>query len=128
MLVLVGLLSLFLFGAKKKYFWYLVCSSLFCFRFLMFFYMRCFDWWGVDAFFLYDFMSSRLVGLTFWVRGLILLANWGVKLFKSFEGSFVMLVVFLNFVLFRRFFLGGFFLFYVFFELSLVPTFLLVLG
>lgn len=90
--------------------------------------MGGYGWWGSDYFFSYDLMSSSLVSLSLWLRGLMLLANWSVKVNDNFGGGFIFMVLLLAFVLFLTFFVGRFLLFYVFFELSLVPTFLLILG
>lgn len=58
----------------------------------------------------------------------MLLANWGVYRTRSSEKAFRITVVFLVLVLVISFSVDNFFLFYVFFEFSLIPTFLLILG
>jgi NADH-ubiquinone oxidoreductase chain 4 len=51
-----------------------------------------------------------------------------VYVFGNFDKGFSFVVVVLALVLVLRFSVSGFFLFYIFFELSLIPTFLLILG
>jgi len=129
MLIFLGILSLFFcLLVNKKSLWYYFVSSFFLFSFVRFFGLKRYGWWRVDLFFSYDLVSSSLVRLTLWVSGLMMLANWGVKLRKNFIKGFAFLVLLLCFVLILSFYVRSFFLFYVFFELSLVPTFILILG
>lgn len=58
----------------------------------------------------------------------MLLANWKTKLYKGYDFGLRFLILLLIFILSFAFSVDNFFLFYVFFELSLVPTFLLILG
>lgn len=81
----------------------------------------------------YLLFSNGLVGVSLvvlrvWLGGLILLANWAVFLHKNYDFGFKFIVVSLIFVLVVCFSVRNFFYFYVFFELSLVPTFILILG
>nr|YP_010146835.1 NADH dehydrogenase subunit 4 [Yininemertes pratensis]QQP01064.1 NADH dehydrogenase subunit 4 [Yininemertes pratensis] len=129
MLIFFGSLSV-LFGSFFwwRYSWYVTVGGFFLLSFASLFYLRLFGWWESDFFFSYDLMSVCLVGLSFWLGGLMLLANWGVHVEKNFASGFVKVVVVLVVVLVVAFLVSGFFQFYIFFELSLIPTFFLILG
>lgn len=71
-----------------------------------------------------DLLSFGLILLTFWICGLILLAR--KKVF--FKNLFFFMVLLLIFFLILSFSSLSFIIFYLFFEISLIPTLLLILG
>nr|DBA44305.1 TPA_asm: NADH dehydrogenase subunit 4 [Peltospira operculata] len=76
-----------------------------------------------------DGLSSLLVSLTWWISFLMLLASQkSVKVQDNKMISFSFIICFLNMVLMFTFFSMNIMWFYVFFELSLVPTLILILG
>jgi len=75
-----------------------------------------------------DLLRGVLVCLRLWIRGLILLASQKVYIEKENIVGFILLIVILCFILVLAFLVGNIVSFYVFFEASLLPTFLLVLG
>nr|YP_009003686.1 NADH dehydrogenase subunit 4 [Iwatanemertes piperata]AHB53111.1 NADH dehydrogenase subunit 4 [Iwatanemertes piperata] len=113
---------------EKKYVWSVVVSSLFLMSFFGLFTLASFGWWEVGLFSGTDVLSRSLLVLTVWLGGLMLSANWIVKIKKTSDFSFLLVVVFLVLVLTVCFVVSDFFMFYIFFELSLIPTFLLILG
>ena len=128
MLVIFCLLSLFFIFMVIEYKWVVLVCSFFFFSFLTFFYFYSYMWKSSDIFFSYDVVSCFLVGLSVWLGGLILLANWRVYLGKTKEDFFNFLIILLVVVLGGCFFVSNFFQYYIFFEFSLIPTFLLILG
>nr|AZL92897.1 NADH dehydrogenase subunit 4 [Parborlasia corrugatus] len=129
MLIFLGSFSLLLgYSFMNKYFWYVTIVSFFWLTFLSIFLLMGFGWWGSDLILSWDLVSSSLVCLSVWLGALMFLANWRVHLVKNFSKSFGGVVLLLISVLILSFFVENFFLFYVFFEFSLVPTFLLILG
>lgn len=87
--------------------------------------------WGlVSVDLLYcDSLSGILIVLTLWIRGLIYLArNYSIKFVmnKSMEFSLVVLVLCLFIVIF--FIRVNIIIFYIFFEISLLPTLILIIG
>lgn len=77
----------------------------------------------------FDNIRGILVNLTFWIGGLMLLAsNYSVKIInnKSIEFSFVVLILCLVVVMY--FIRSNLIYFYIFFEVSLIPTLILVIG
>nr|APX40819.1 NADH dehydrogenase subunit 4 [Smaragdina concolor] len=75
-----------------------------------------------------DLLSYLLVLLSFWVCTLMILASG--KLFKSknFFGLFNLVVLVLMLSLYLTFSSTNLFIFYLFFEVSLIPTLLLIMG
>nr|ARH54229.1 NADH dehydrogenase subunit 4 [Cryptocephalus vittatus] len=119
---------LFLIPVSFTSYW-LVCSFLFilCFLFMIFV--------NVDWFFCHityclgcDLLSYLMMILSFWICALMILAstkllklNFYYKLF-----SFVVLTLLLSLLI--TFYSLNMFLFYLFFEISLIPTLLLIVG
>nr|AIY61680.1 NADH dehydrogenase subunit 4 [Serritermes serrifer] len=110
-------------------FWWLVCSLLFLVSFL---YLFCFPgffcWGGLSYFFGCDVVSFGLVLLSFWICVLMILASEPIYRLWFFPKVFLYVIVFLVIMLFCAFTSVDFLSFYVFFESSLIPTFILVLG
>nr|AYW52202.1 NADH dehydrogenase subunit 4 [Galerucinae sp. 5 ACP-2013] len=75
-----------------------------------------------------DMLSYSLILLSFWICSLMILASG--KLFKNKDYSYLFLVVliFLMFSLFMTFSSMNLFVFYLFFEISLIPTLMLIIG
>ncbi len=71
-----------------------------------------------------DFPRLYLIILTAWLRGLIIIIS--VKIFNSRSFFNLIIILFLRLVL--RFRVSRIFLFYLFFEWSLLPIFLIILG
>nr|ALO77491.1 NADH deshydrogenase subunit 4 [Platydema sp. PLA01] len=75
-----------------------------------------------------DLLSYTLILLSFWICSLMLMAS--EKIYKNVNWSkfFLFMVLFLMFSLFVTFCSVNLFLFYIFFEISLVPTLVLIVG
>nr|YP_009648865.1 NADH dehydrogenase subunit 4 [Notospermus geniculatus]QCZ36415.1 NADH dehydrogenase subunit 4 [Notospermus geniculatus] len=129
MLVFFGCLALLLGSlAFRAYVWYVVVGSFFLLSFVSLFNVGVCGWWFGGSLFSLDLVSSCMVTLSLWLGALMLLANWGVYLSMDGSKSFLAVVVFLIFTLLLGFSVDNFFGFYIFFELSLVPTFFLIVG
>nr|YP_010454067.1 NADH dehydrogenase subunit 4 [Euprymna brenneri]QXJ42044.1 NADH dehydrogenase subunit 4 [Euprymna brenneri] len=106
-------------------FWFLMLMSFFSLKFL-----NLEVWGNTFMNYLYcDNISGILVNLTFWISGLMLLAsNYSIKIMnnKSFNFSFMVLVLCLLVILF--FLSSNLMYFYIFFEISLIPTLMLIIG
>jgi len=113
---------------KVRYLWVMISGFFFILSFISLFYFYSFGWRLSDLYFSFDLMSSSLISLRFWIGGLMLLANWGVNLGKNYSFSFSFIISILISVLVLAFLVNNFFSYYVLFELSLIPTFLLILG
>uniref|UniRef100_A0AB39CC09 NADH-ubiquinone oxidoreductase chain 4 n=1 Tax=Lambis scorpius TaxID=3104388 RepID=A0AB39CC09_9CAEN len=76
-----------------------------------------------------DSMSSVLISLTLWISMMMLLASQNsVKMAKNSVYQFTSMILMLNFILIAAFYVSNVMLFYFFFEASLIPTLLLILG
>nr|AYQ19127.1 NADH dehydrogenase subunit 4 [Erotylinae sp. 4 ACP-2013] len=76
----------------------------------------------------YDLLSFTLILLSFWVCSLMILAS--EKLFKldNYYELFLMMMIMLLLSLIFTFSALNLFLFYLFFEISLIPTLMLIIG
>lgn len=83
---------------------------------------------GISSYFGCDVLRYGLIFLSFWICCLILLASSGIYLSSNFIIFFMFtLLILLSFLLFT-FMRTRLFIFYLFFESSLIPTFFLILG
>nr|ARI50079.1 NADH dehydrogenase subunit 4 [Tectus virgatus] len=84
---------------------------------------------GVSSWFLTDGMSSTLMALTWWISFLMLLASqMSVKMKDNKSDTFSTCICILNLILILTFFSCDIVWFYIFFEASLIPTLILILG
>nr|YP_010990333.1 NADH dehydrogenase subunit 4 [Sinolapotamon palmatum]WOW98749.1 NADH dehydrogenase subunit 4 [Sinolapotamon palmatum] len=75
-----------------------------------------------------DYLSYIMVCLSVWVMFLVLLASEGVKKEKKFHLSFIMVNLILLMSLMVTFSSISYLIFYISFEVSLIPTLILILG
>nr|YP_010534163.1 NADH dehydrogenase subunit 4 [Endelus continentalis]UXX50479.1 NADH dehydrogenase subunit 4 [Endelus continentalis] len=75
-----------------------------------------------------DLVSFLMVLLTFWIGSLMILSSFNINKYNNFKGLFLLTVLFLLISLFVTFMTMHIFLFYLFFEISLIPTIVLILG
>nr|QBC73178.1 NADH dehydrogenase subunit 4 [Cocculina subcompressa] len=122
------LLSKSLFGKWAWYLrlWVLLIGSFFSLKFIYF----PMNGLYVDfSYLMSDGLSSSLICLTWWISSLMILSSqMSVKSAGNNSTMFSFLVCLLNLVLTMTFLSSSVISFYVFFELSLIPTFLLILG
>nr|UZT26994.1 NADH dehydrogenase subunit 4 [Euwallacea similis] len=75
-----------------------------------------------------DLLSFTLVGLSVWICCLMLLASGEINKLDVFKSMFVIVVLVLMFSLVIAFMSMNMFSFYLFFEVSLIPTLILIIG
>nr|UUG47454.1 NADH dehydrogenase subunit 4 [Ips nitidus] len=75
-----------------------------------------------------DLLSYVLVSLSFWICFLMILASFSIYKDKFFSGLFQFFVMFLLLSLIFTFCSLNLFIFYFFFEISLIPTLFLIIG
>lgn len=75
-----------------------------------------------------DLLSYTLIFLSFWICILILLRREGIRSSSYFKDKFVIVLLLITIFLVLRFSVLNVFLFYLFFERRLIPTFMLILG
>nr|YP_008992438.1 NADH dehydrogenase subunit 4 [Carposina sasakii]ADZ47948.1 NADH dehydrogenase subunit 4 [Carposina sasakii] len=75
-----------------------------------------------------DLMSYGLILLSIWICSLMLMASEMLFKMKYYEYFFLFNVIFLLIMLYLTFSVMNLFMFYLFFESSLIPTLLLIIG
>nr|YP_010397559.1 NADH dehydrogenase subunit 4 [Boreoheptagyia kurobebrevis]UQJ73468.1 NADH dehydrogenase subunit 4 [Boreoheptagyia kurobebrevis] len=112
----------------KKSFW-TVQNFLFLISFLFIFFNFYNNYWMNLSYFLgSDIISYGLILLSFWICALMLSASEGIYRLKNYSNFFLFVILFLLLMLFLTFSTSNLFLFYLFFESSLIPTLFLILG
>nr|QID03741.1 NADH dehydrogenase subunit 4 [Oxya hainanensis] len=109
--------------------WWLVHSMMFLFSFLFMicFYSYC-DFNMISYYFGFDYFSFSLILLSFWICSLMITASSSVYISSYHSSFFLFMVLFLMIMLYCSFSSLNLLSFYIFFESSLVPTLLLILG
>nr|YP_010531146.1 NADH dehydrogenase subunit 4 [Athalia birmanica]UXW93368.1 NADH dehydrogenase subunit 4 [Athalia birmanica] len=87
-----------------------------------------FEWVQLSSFLGCDLMSFGLIFLTFWIIFLMFLASQKIYSENLFSTYFMLVNFLLMFFLFLTFSVTNLFLFYLFFECSLIPILCLILG
>nr|YP_010631642.1 NADH dehydrogenase subunit 4 [Propomacrus davidi]WBP61420.1 NADH dehydrogenase subunit 4 [Propomacrus davidi] len=112
----------------KNSFWlnqyiYFILVFLFTFSFSFnYIYMHVSYFMGMDL------LSYMMILLSFWICSLMILASAGVYLKSYFSNLFVFIILMLLIFLFMTFSSMNLFVFYLFFEMSLIPTLFLIVG
>nr|AFQ62169.1 NADH dehydrogenase subunit 4 [Cheironitis sp. MJTNT-2012] len=75
-----------------------------------------------------DLLSFVMIMLSFWICSLMILASAGIFKEEYFSNLFLLVMLFLLFSLFCTFASVNLFVFYLFFEMSLIPTLFLIMG
>lgn len=75
-----------------------------------------------------DLLSFVIIFLSVWICSLILLASEGLYRKSYYSNLFVLIVLLLLIFLFMTFSSLNLFIFYLFFEISLIPTLILIVG
>nr|QXG19306.1 NADH dehydrogenase subunit 4 [Drosophila lowei] len=87
------------------------------------------NYWSEISYFLgNDMLSYGLVMLSLWICSLMLLASESVNKYNNYKNLFLLNVVILLLLLVLTFSSMNLFMFYLFFESSLIPTLFLILG
>nr|UBD09523.1 NADH dehydrogenase subunit 4 [Leptodius exaratus] len=90
----------------------------------------CYDFWMRELGFMLgmDYISYIMIYLSFWIMSLVILSSQKVKNLMNFPSSFILVNLFLLFSLVITFSSTDYLLFYISFEMSLIPTLILILG
>nr|QWC54301.1 NADH dehydrogenase subunit 4 [Jebusaea hammerschmidtii] len=111
-----------------NYFW-LVQFMFFIFTF--FFMLHCsfgMVFTGISYSLGCDLLSYTLILLSFWICSLMILASDKIFKFNVFSNFFLFVMVFLLLSLYLTFSSLNLFVFYLFFEISIIPTLILIVG
>nr|ACT80199.1 NADH dehydrogenase subunit 4 [Bradysia amoena] len=122
------LLFVMFFSFNKKNYW-IVQNMLFfiCFMFIIFNYSNIY-WGSLSYLFGKDLISYGMILLSLWICSLMLMASEKINFFNNYSGFFMFIILVLLLLLYLTFSSLNLFLFYVFFEGSLIPTLFLILG
>lgn len=82
----------------------------------------------IRFYFILDYLSFGLIILTIWISMLIILSREKILLILNNYNEFLLIILFLNLFLILSFRINRIFIFYLFFEIRLIPTLLLILG
>nr|ADW41268.1 NADH dehydrogenase subunit 4 [Drosophila montana]ADW41281.1 NADH dehydrogenase subunit 4 [Drosophila lacicola]ADW41294.1 NADH dehydrogenase subunit 4 [Drosophila borealis]QXG19371.1 NADH dehydrogenase subunit 4 [Drosophila montana] len=85
-------------------------------------------WMSISYFLGCDMLSYGLVLLSLWICSLMLLASESVYKYNNYKNLFLLNIILLLLLLILTFSSMNLFMFYLFFESSLIPTLFLILG
>nr|YP_009487896.1 NADH dehydrogenase subunit 4 [Anopheles rondoni]AWB99104.1 NADH dehydrogenase subunit 4 [Anopheles rondoni]AWB99819.1 NADH dehydrogenase subunit 4 [Anopheles rondoni] len=112
----------------KSNYW-TVQNLLFFFTFLFMINFSSLNYFNyISYYFGLDMISFGLILLSFWICGLMLMASESVYLYNNYKNLFIFMILFLLMMLVLTFSSMSVFMFYLFFEASLIPTLFLILG
>nr|QVL28809.1 NADH dehydrogenase subunit 4 [Parhelophilus kurentzovi]UXG19011.1 NADH dehydrogenase subunit 4 [Lejops sp.] len=112
----------------KNMFW-MVQNSLFMIMFILIFMNYFSNYWVSVSYFLgMDLLSYGMILLSFWIAGLMFMASDSINKFNNYKNLFMLNVLVLLLLLLLTFSSMNLFMFYLFFESSLIPTLFLILG
>nr|QNP10040.1 NADH dehydrogenase subunit 4 [Ochthebius delgadoi] len=113
---------------KYKLFW--LNQYMYMLMFIMYFFMFSFNYlfMNISYFFGCDLLSYMMIMLTIWICCLMIMAS--SKIYKSnyYSMLFMFMILMLLISLFCTFSSMNLFGFYLFFEMSLIPTLILIIG
>nr|AND96559.1 NADH deshydrogenase subunit 4 [Tiniocellus spinipes] len=112
----------------KKMFW----LNQFMYMLMFFFYMISFSYNYLFIHISYimgcDLLSYCMILLSFWICSLMMMASESIYYKNYYYKFFLLILLFLMIFLFMTFSSMNLFLFYLFFEMSLIPTLILIIG
>nr|YP_010166629.1 NADH dehydrogenase subunit 4 [Hydroporus signatus]QRV62720.1 NADH dehydrogenase subunit 4 [Hydroporus signatus] len=113
---------------KKKSFW--LIQFMFLIMSFIFMFLGSFNsmWMNISYFLGGDLLSFGLILLSFWICSLMIMASSSIFNKSNFYNLFLFLLLILMLLLYCTFSSMNLFLFYLFFESSLIPTLLLIMG
>nr|YP_010274899.1 NADH dehydrogenase subunit 4 [Tagiades menaka]UJV31584.1 NADH dehydrogenase subunit 4 [Tagiades menaka] len=113
---------------KKNMFW-LVQMSMFFFMFLFLnLTINIMNYCNLSYLFGCDMISFGLILLSIWICSLMIMASESLNKYNYYIKFFLMNIVFLLIMLYMTFSVMDLFMFYMFFEGSLIPVLLLIVG
>nr|YP_010895088.1 NADH dehydrogenase subunit 4 [Dideopsis aegrota]WJW73614.1 NADH dehydrogenase subunit 4 [Dideopsis aegrota] len=128
LMILFMLLGIFFFCFMTNMFW-MVQNMLFFMMMILIIYNYYTNYWMTISYFLgMDLLSYGMILLSFWICALMLMASYAVDKYNNYKKLFLLNVLVLLMMLYLTFSSMNMFMFYLFFECSLIPTLFLILG
>nr|AND96336.1 NADH deshydrogenase subunit 4 [Onitis alexis] len=113
---------------KSKSFWFNQCLYFIMFLLFLFSFSYNYLFKNMSYFLGCDLLSYVMVLLSFWICGLMMTASGSVYLKNYYYKMFMLIILMLMISLFMTFISMNLFVFYLFFEMSLIPTLILIIG
>nr|UZZ43670.1 NADH dehydrogenase subunit 4 [Micrasema sp. XG-2021] len=113
---------------KKKNFWLIQMFLFILILLFMMFSLNSFYFFNLSYYFGCDMISYFLILLSLWISSLMILASLKVYQKSIYMNLFILNVMFLLLMLFYTFSSMNLFMFYLFFEGSLIPILFLIMG
>nr|AML25635.1 NADH dehydrogenase subunit 4 [Staphylinidae sp. BMNH 1274679] len=112
----------------KNKFW--LNQFIYFFLFMIFMMNMKFDFMvdSISYFLMCDLLSYLMILLSMWICSLMLMSSAKINNNKNYENLFLFMMLMLLLSLFITFAVSNLFLFYLFFEMSLIPTLILIIG
>nr|YP_009694223.1 NADH dehydrogenase subunit 4 [Dytiscus sharpi]BBI93129.1 NADH dehydrogenase subunit 4 [Dytiscus sharpi] len=113
---------------KKNSFW--LVQIFFFFMSFIYMFIGSFNylWMNISYFLGADLLSFGLILLSFWICSLMIMASNMIFIKNNFSNLFLFLLLMLMLFLYLTFSSMNLFMFYLFFESSLIPTLFLIMG
>nr|YP_011010350.1 NADH dehydrogenase subunit 4 [Metrocoris tigrinus]WPW46965.1 NADH dehydrogenase subunit 4 [Metrocoris tigrinus] len=122
------LMVLFLMPLSYLNNWMIMLSSMFFYFFLFLNMNNMMLFYSSFSYgYMMDILSGSLILLTLWIFILMILASYKINNYPG-SSNFLLTLIFLMFFLLMSFSSSNIFMFYIFFESSLIPTLLLIFG
>nr|UPL65632.1 NADH dehydrogenase subunit 4 [Gralliclava horrens] len=109
-------------------YWWLMVVSLIFLSFILFMYPLNMFFGSISYGFGMDLVSWCMVFLTIWIVFLMIMASSKIKFLNNYSKEFLFMLLVLSIFLVLTFSTSNLFLFYLFFESSMVPTLFLIFG
>lgn len=91
-------------------------------------YIPILSYYSISNFFYLDTLSSGLIFLTLWITSIIYICSYKVEFNNLNRKFFLILIYTLIFTLLLTFIVNNYLNFYILFEISLIPTLILIMG
>nr|AND46684.1 NADH dehydrogenase subunit 4 [Anopheles cruzii] len=122
------LVIIFFFSFLERFYW-MVQNLIFLVGFLFMIKINFLSYFTyISYMFGLDMISYGLILLSFWICGLMLMASEKIYLLNNYKNFFIFMLMMLLMMLLLTFSSMSMFMFYLFFEASLIPTLFLILG
>nr|YP_010026611.1 NADH dehydrogenase subunit 4 [Phyllocnistis citrella]QOQ85859.1 NADH dehydrogenase subunit 4 [Phyllocnistis citrella] len=112
----------------KKMFWMVQMMILFLFFLFLMMYNNVMMYTNLSYFLGLDYLSFGLILLSFWICSLMIMSSESLYKYNFYSNFFIFNIIILMLMLFLTFSVLNLFMFYLFFESSLIPTLMLVMG
>nr|YP_004934904.1 NADH dehydrogenase subunit 4 [Sylvicola fenestralis]AET13129.1 NADH dehydrogenase subunit 4 [Sylvicola fenestralis] len=112
----------------KKTYW-MVQNMIFFMSFMFMLMIMYMNYWSSLSYFMgCDTLSYGMIMLSLWICGLMMMASEKVLSSNNYLKFFMLVIMFLLIFLYLTFSSNNLFMFYLFFESSLIPTLFLIMG